>query len=90
MQLTVSELREIVKKFMKEQFNVDNFRINSAMPDETDKIWILIVSYNVDQSIEFGNLKYQPKFEKLNIAKECLVIVNDEKKQVYAWTEALK
>jgi len=36
-QLTVSELREIVKRFMKEQFNVDNFRINAAMPDEANK-----------------------------------------------------
>jgi len=36
-QLIVSEIRKIVKRFMKEQFDVDNFRINAAMPDEANK-----------------------------------------------------
>jgi hypothetical protein len=76
MQLIVSELREIVKKFMKEQFNVDNFRISYAMPSEVNKTWALFVSYSIEPPSEFGNLKHQPKF---NIAKACYVIVNDEK-----------
>ena len=87
MQLTVSELRKIIQNFMKEQFEVEKFRINSAIPNETNKIWTLLISYNIEisHSVELGDLKLEPR---LSLVKSCFVIVDDEKKQVYAWYEA--
>ncbi len=87
MQLTVSELRKIIQNFMKEQFEVEKFRINSAIPNETNKTWTLLISYNMEisQSVEFHDLKLEPK---LRLAKSCFVIIDDEKKQVYWWYEA--
>jgi len=86
MQLTVSELRQIVQNFMKEQFNVEKFRINSAIPNESKKTWLLVVSYNVEisQLAELGDMKLEPK---LSLAKSCSIIIDDEEKRVYSWHE---
>jgi len=84
MQLTVSELREIVKKFMKEQFNVDEFRISYAMPSEVSKIWTLAVIYNTEPPTESGDSKYRPKF---GIVKAFVILVDDEKKEIHGWRE---
>ena len=87
MHLTVSELRKIVENFMTEQFEVEKFRINSAIPNEANKLWTLLISYNMEisQLAEFGDLKLEPR---LSLVKSCIVIVDDEKKQVYWWYEA--
>jgi len=84
MQLTVSELREIVKKFMKEQFNVDKFRISYAWPSEVNKIWTLGVVYSIEPPIESGDLKYR---KKIGMVRSCVILVDDEKKKIHGWRE---
>lgn len=86
MKLGVTELRKIIQAFMKEEFGVEKFRIQSAIPNETNKIWTLYVSYNIliTQTAELGDLKLEPK---MTLAKSCLVVVDDEKSQVYWWHE---
>ncbi len=86
MKLGVMDLRKIIQDFLKEEFGVEKFRINSAIPNETSKIWLLVVSYNIQitQTAELGDLKLEPK---MTLAKSCLVAVDDEKGQVYSWNE---
>lgn len=86
MKLTVSDLRKIVQGFMKEEFGVEKFRINSAVPNETNKVWTLVISYNIQitQTAELGSLKLEPK---MSLSKSCLVVVDDEKSQIYWWYE---
>ena len=76
MHLTVSELRKIVQNFMTEQFEVEKFRINSAIPNEANKLWTLLISYNMEisQLAEFCDLKLEPRLSLVKTLSKPRVV----------------
>jgi hypothetical protein len=89
MNLTASQLRAIVTSFLKEQFEVDKFRISSAVPSEFPKgqnpLWTLWVHYDTPLSPpkEVGNLKIP-----LSASHSILILIDDEEKRVVTWSES--
>jgi hypothetical protein len=62
--LKVSKIRSIVGNFVNEKFGVNDFRITAAVPDESSKLWKILVSYSVPIS----------KYIKLNDDKSELTM----------------
>ena len=89
MNLTTTQLRSIISAFLKEQFEVDKFRISSAIPSEFPKgknpVWVLWVKYNIPAPSNelIGNLKIP-----LSISHSLLIVIDDEEKKVLSWNES--
>ena len=89
MNLTTTQLRSIISAFLKEQFEVDKFRIGSAIPSEFPKgknpVWVLSVHYNTPAPSNevIGNLKIP-----LSISHSLLIVIDDEEKKVLSWNES--
>ncbi len=89
MNLTTTQLRSIISAFLKEQFEVDKFRISSAIPSESPKgknpAWVLLVHYNTPAPSNevIGNLK-----TPLSISHSLLIVIDDEEKKVLYWNES--
>ena len=84
--LKISEIKSIVENFVKEQFSADSFRITAAVPDDSKKIWKILVSYSLPIS-KYIKLDDDKSELTMNEIKYCYLYINDDNGEVTFFVE---
>ena len=86
MKLKVSEIRVIVRNFIKEQFGVNDFRITAAVPNEGRKVWKILISYSVPIS-DYIKMSDDESELTMTQVKSCYLNINDDDGEVTEFVE---
>ncbi len=88
MKQTPSSLRNIIRAFLKDQYNVADFRITMAVPFSNDTKWSVLVSYEEEVKGELlGSFKVLRADQPIRVRKGLYLTIVDQTGEIESWRD---